>query len=351
MLEKHCGELPTGCKLCAKGQKLVLFATGLCPQNCIYCPLSPKKKNKEITNFNECKSNKISDLIKEVKLSGAKGAGITGGDPLAVLNRTIRYIRTLKKNFGKKFHINLYNSLALLSKEKISKLEKVGLDEIRVHPNILDKKLWFKIDLLKNTKMKKGIEIPALPKREKEILELINFAKDKVEFFNINELEYATLKEEEYKERNWKTTENYSIKNSQKTALNILKKAKSLKIRIHYCSASFKDNVQFSERLKNYAKNAAKSFDIITKEGTILHGVIYLDKSKKQFSPTKKLLSLKSQLQKEFKNKIFFVDKVKNRILCSPILIRQVAKKFKNTALVEEYPTRDQTEVYLEFLS
>ena len=346
MLEKHCGELPTGCKLCAKGQKLVLFATGLCPQNCIYCPLSPKKKNKEITNFNECKSNKISDLIKEVKLSGAKGAGITGGDPLAVLNRTIRYIRTLKKNFGKKFHIHLYTSLALLSKEKILKLEKAGLDEIRVHPNILDKKLWFKIDLLKNTKMKKGIEIPALPTKEKEILELINFAKDKVEFFNINELEYATLKEKEYKARNWRTTENYSIKNSQKTALNILEKVKHLKIRIHYCSASFKDNVQFSERLKNYAKRTAKSFDIITKEGTLLRGAV----CPKNSSP-KSLRVLKTSLEKEFKNKIFFIDKSKKRILCSPMIIRKVAKKFKNTALIEEYPTRDQTEVYLEFLS
>ncbi|MBS3089173.1 radical SAM protein [Candidatus Pacearchaeota archaeon] len=346
MLEKHYGELPEGCKLCAKGQKLVLFTTGICPQNCIYCPLSPSKKNKDVTNFNECKSNKIKDLIKEVKLSGAKGAGITGGDPLAVLKRTIRYIRALKQNFGKKFHIHLYTSLALLSKENISRLEKAGLDEIRVHPNILDKSLWFKINLLKNTKMKNGIEIPALPKKEKEILELINFAKDKVEFFNINELEYAALKEKEYKSRNWQTTENYSIKNSEKTALNILEKAKSLKIRIHYCSASFKDNVQFSERLKNYAKNAAKEFDVVTKEGTLLHGAV----CPKNSSP-KSLLALKTSLEKEFKNKLFFIDKNKQRILCSPAIIRQVAKKFKNAAIVEEYPTRDQTEVYLEFLS
>jgi len=343
MIEAHNKELTKGCKLCFKGQKLVLFVTGVCPRNCIYCPISSDKKNKDLVFINEWQTSSIADLIKEVKDSNAKGAGITGGDPLSRFDRTLKFVKALKKQFGKSFHLHLYTSLNLLTKEKIQQLEQAGLDELRVHPDIDDKKFWPKLSLLKETKMETVVEIPSLPGKEKQTTELIEFAKDKINAFNINQLEQAPDKEDEFKSKHWFVQEDYSIKGSEELALNLIKKFKNL--RIHYCSARFKDEVQFSNRILNYARNVALPSDKITKAGTLLRGAIYLkDKS------MEKIDKLKVKLEKTY-NRKFYIDKEKHRILCSPKLILKIAKKLPNCAIVEEYPTHDKTEVYFEKLS
>ena len=93
--------IPNGCKYCINGEKLVLFITGVCKTGCIYCPLSNLRKGKDTIWANEKQCNSVSDVIEEAKESNAKGAGITGGDPLVELERTIEYARALKKEFGK----------------------------------------------------------------------------------------------------------------------------------------------------------------------------------------------------------------------------------------------------------
>lgn len=336
MIEKHHGELTEGCKRCAKGEKLVLFTTGLCPRNCIYCPLSQEKKNKDVIFANEQQIDNVAQLVEEVKISGATGAGITGGDPVARLARTCEFISALKKEFGKDFHTHLYTSLDLLTEEKIQKLIDAGLDELRVHPDLDSKELWPRLDLLKNLKIETVIEVPAIPKKEKQILELIQYAKDKVKAFNLNELELAQTKIEEFAKQGWKTDkDSLTIKDSEKTALNIIKKARGWHVRVHYCSARFKDEIQFTERIKNYAKFAALQTDIITESGTLLRGAIY----------SANIRELKTKFPKE----TFTQDK--DRILASAKFVKSRFKELPKCAIIEEYPTRDHTEIYKEFLN
>ncbi|MFA5084343.1 MAG: radical SAM protein, partial [Candidatus Paceibacterota bacterium] len=109
-------KLPEGCRFCVKGQKLVLFITGICSRNCFYCSLSEKRKNKDIVWANERECGSPKDAIAEAIASRAEGAGITGGDPLIVLDRTIKYAKALKKKFGKKFHIHIYLPTKLVTK-------------------------------------------------------------------------------------------------------------------------------------------------------------------------------------------------------------------------------------------
>jgi uncharacterized protein len=222
MLEKHHGELTEGCKRCFKGEKLVLFITGACPRNCAYCPLSEERKNKDTVFVNEWETRSIDDCLKEAEESGATGAGITGGDPLARIDRTIQYITAFKKHFGKKFHIHLYTSLDLLFPQTISRLKEAGLDELRVHPDLENETLWSKLELLKNCGMETCIEIPAFPDRVPESFKLIIFAKDFVDAFNLNELEYADLKSKEYDARGWKSKPDYSIEGSRQVAQKIM---------------------------------------------------------------------------------------------------------------------------------
>ena len=122
------GELARGCQMCVRGRSLVLFITGICPLSCYFCPLSEKKYHKDVIYANERPITDLKDIIEEARLSGARACGITGGDPLAKLERTIRAIKLLKKAF-KNFYIHLYTPLELVTPEKIRALEEAGLDE------------------------------------------------------------------------------------------------------------------------------------------------------------------------------------------------------------------------------
>ena len=68
------GKLPKGCAKCIKGEKLVLFVTGLCPNKCFFCPISEKKSGKDVVYANEWKIAKEKDILEEAKLTNAKGA-------------------------------------------------------------------------------------------------------------------------------------------------------------------------------------------------------------------------------------------------------------------------------------
>lgn len=376
---KYCswktGNLAKGCSLCVEGSKLVLFATGLCPRSCFYCPLSEQKKNRDVVYADEWKIEKDRDIIAEARSIGAKGASLTGGDPFVVLNRSIRYIRLLKKAFGNKFHIHLYTLPELLTLEKLEKFHDAGLDEIRLHPDIFSKKNWDKIDLVKKFKWKTGVEIPVIPGKKKRIIELIGYFADKIDFLNLNELEISDTNANKLLKMGFRCKDevSYGIKGSEELAFELLKyiNKKHPKLNVHYCTATLKDRVQLANRIKRRAKNTAKDYDKITETGMLIRGAIYLPNLKPGFGYRKKLekilnnkavknrlikklLVIKNHLKKGFKikNNLIDVDRQKLRILASVKAVSEMSKAKKGLcfAIVEEYPTWDQTEIDIEFL-
>src|SRR3989339_1595831 len=116
------GELPKGCQYCVKGEKVVIFVTGLCPRKCYFCPVSDQKYGHDVQFANEREIKEIEDIIAEIKAMKAKGAGITGGDPLMKVDRVCEYILQLKKDFGNEFHVHLYTSLNLVTPNILKKL-------------------------------------------------------------------------------------------------------------------------------------------------------------------------------------------------------------------------------------
>ena len=288
---------------------------------------------------------KDEDVFYEAKTIDALGSGITGGDPLEVLNRSLYYIEILKKEFGDEHHIHLYTAYTPES-ETLDKLQNAGLDEIRFH---IPFNLWDKLsgseyersikDALK-TDMAVGVELPALPDLKKELTNLtLQLDELGVHFLNLNELEYS--------ETNWngligrhyeiRSETSNAIKGSQWVAEHILKTLNTT-MSLHYCSSRFKDGVQLKRRIKRRAKNTKKESDVITEEGLFIKGIVECDD----------LGGVYEQLKEKFKipGELIHIDKEKDRIEIAPWILEDIHEDiYYPCFIVEEYPTADRLEV------
>lgn len=377
-------KLPKGCSLCPNGKKSVLYITGLCPNHCFYCPLSDTRNQVDKVWINEKEVEDTYDIkktIEEIKLCKSKGVGITGGEPLVKLDRTLEYIKELKKTFGKKFHIHMYTTMKLLTLEKIELLYEAGLDELRVHPmieNLLEIKSILTLKLLALKKLYNksfGIEIPIIPDKKEEIKYLIKLIYGYADFINLNELEISDNNSNNILGYGYETSSEYaySIKGSLGAGIDILKfiesenkKNKKHNLSAHLCTCKLKDSHQLKNRLKNRANSIKTKYDKIIDDFMLERFVIYpkelsLDKTKKERDEivTQKNEDIKnhlnnfSNLLKELKidhiiddnlHRIVFnknkIDLIKNKLNGLDFLIYKVI----------EYPSSDFTMIESEIV-
>jgi hypothetical protein len=341
----YTGRLPEGCALCEQGAKLVLLVTGKCSRSCFYCPLSDAKRGKDAAYANERRVREVEEIIDEAELMDALGTGVTGGDPLEDVGRTVEYIRALKTRFGETHHVHLYTSTA--DKRRIRTVAKAGLDEIRFHPPI---GIWKRlgksefasaIALSKRLGMKVGLEIPVIPGREDDLVSAISFADGaKLDFVNLNELEFS--------ETNWRALRalgfdvkkendvSSGVQGSEALALDLLRL--DADVPLHYCSAAFKDGVQLRRRIMRRAKNVKRPHELLTDDGTLLIGVIETDL----------IAATAARLMKEFDvpGKYIWSNYKKRRLEVAPWVLEELADEIEGPSfIVEEYPTADRLEV------
>jgi pyruvate formate-lyase activating enzyme-like uncharacterized protein len=318
---------------------MVLFITGKCGTDCFYCPISPEKKGKDVMFANERRISDLSEMLEEAVSMNATGTGITGGDPLIVMDRTVTAIKMLKEHFGPDHHIHLYTSM--MDPKKAKTLCAAGLDEIRFHPPMSQ---WetLNTDILSQvaseTSLDVGMEVPAIPGSKDKLERLVVSASGAgIKFININEFEFS--------ESNWNMMEDlgYEVKDdlssavagSEDMVLEIMKKYP--KYPIHFCSSAFKDGVQLRKRLIRRADIIAKKYDFVTDDGTIIKGVVYADDLNEAAAALSEL---------KIPNDLMFVDKERNRIEVAPWKLRKISKKLPyKSYIIEEYPTFDRMEV------
>lgn len=354
----HYGPLAKGCKHCILGKESVLFITGKCHYKCFYCPISDDKRNKDIVKTNELiiknpdSKEGLQSVITEIKTCSSTGVGITGGDPLSVMERTCRYIRALKKEFGKAFHIHLYTSLPFVTKKRLKELEETGLDELRFHVDIENKDSWKTLELAKDYLFSVGVEIPAFPNKIERTKKLLDYCKELsfVSFVNLNELEYSDVSETKLTEKAYMVKNNlsYGITKSEEAAKELVKYGASINLSVHYCSSSFKDRVQLGNRLLLRSATVALPLDIVDEQGILTRGEIRLDLVNENL-----LKVIQKELAKEFSipEDLFYIEK--ERLLIASWVLEDIWKqvqfdenrflwkKTAHAAIVKEYPTSD----------
>jgi len=253
-------------------------------------------------------------------------------------------IKLLKKEFGKSFHIHLYTIPESITKENLIKLEKVGLDEIRLHPNLENEKFWKNLKFLKEIKIDKGIEIPVIPHLYKNTIKLLKYSLPFVKFINLNELEFADNDINSIRQKGYETVNDssYAVKSSYLYGQKILKHFKKSGKNLHLCSSKLKDNIQLKNRIKLRAKNIKLPWEKITSEGTIIRNAIYTKNSlppkKGNLNDIKLLKKLKVKEKHKLDNKNY------------RILIKKKIKLPKDYFFckIEEYPTDDNFIIELE---
>lgn len=280
------GPLPLGCRRCREGTKMVVYVTGLCDSHCFYCPVSRDRMYTDVSFANERKipADDLEALIAEARTMDAQGVGITGGDPLKVPERVMAYCRALKAAFGRDFHIHLYTQ-AIADPKWYPKLAEAGLDEIRFHP---PSGWWNKMAqspydaLLKAalaTPMRVGCEVPALPGKQEEILQLARYLDSiGAAFLNLNELEFSEANIDQLSARGYELLNDQSnvVRGSRETAWKAVTASLNAKLRttVHFCASTYKDSVQLRKRFQRQAGRQERDLDVATEDGTLLFGVI-----------------------------------------------------------------------------
>ncbi|HMK45250.1 MAG TPA: radical SAM protein [Methanocella sp.] len=321
-----------GCRLCHSGAKMVLFITGVCSRGCFYCPISSERKHADVTYANERKVDSDVDILEEARQMDALGTGITGGEPLARLDRTLYYIRLLKATFGRYHHIHLYTCTAP-SAEVLGQLKDAGLDELRMHP---PEELWDRFNgsayhialrMAIELKISAGIEIPAI----KKVPEIEDVLIETGAFLNLNELEFSDMNSEALKFNGYIFRDEFSnaVQGSETLAHEIVLNSKA---NIRYCSSRFKDAVQLRERLKRTASRMARPFDEITGDGTVVYGEIKGD-----------IIGAQRQLQRLEVPRDMYACIDADRIEIAWWILDDIKEELTGTekSIVERYPLRD----------
>ena len=320
---------------------MVLFVTGLCSFHCFYCPVSDEKMYKDVVFADEKRVTSDEDVLEEARAVRAKGVGITGGDPLDVVERTCHYIRILKREFGSGFHAHLYTMTT--DEGKIRRLAEVGLDEIRFH---VPPGLWSRAEkggfaaaarLARSLGMTVGIEVPLIPEREADLVRLVDWAEaEGLAFVNLNEMEFSDANYARMRVRGYATKHELShgVAGADEVARRLLRRPG--RITINYCTAGYKDGWQLRARIKRRAETVARPWDVITVDGTLLKGIVE--------GPDPD--ALMHELERTYRVPRDLMGLDGTRLAVAPWVLEKIAGRLGRPCfLVEEYPTADGLEV------
>ncbi len=352
----YTGSLSKGCQQCITGSKLVVLVSTECTSNCFYCPLSIERKASQYAFANERPIRSIDDLIIEASNMDAKGASMTGGDPLEEhsFSQTMEFCSILRKTYSDNFHIHLYTRGKEITSKTLSEIDPY-IDEIRFHVINLQKD-FDQVELATQFNFDIGIEVPLIPTKGIDYYcELLTrFAailpnSNQFFFVNLNELEVSETNYRKLLAHGLKCNPHNpsAIDGSYELGQEIIEWAShNSTIPVHLCALSTKDAVQLPNRLHRIATNIKLPSDVVVPDGPdkglLIRGVI---QSKNiDLNHIRRILLSKFQIPEN----LISVDLGIERLLTNAALLEELKEEIKALfpnvilGIAEEYPTYDR---------
>ena len=259
----HTGLLSPGCRLCVEGKWSCLFINNLCNAHCFYCPSSQEYLS--VPSTNNLVFKKPADYVAYVNEFGFRGVSFSGGEPLLSFDRTIEYLRAVRKHSGSDIHLWLYTNGSLLTPEKVRVLAAEGLDEIRFDLSAYG----YSFDKLRLAVSKipvVTVEIPAIP----EDIDLLKqktreMVEEGVDYLNLHQLRLTGYNFENLTKRSYTFLHGakVSVLESELAALEILKHVtqEGIQLPVNYCSFVYKNRYQALAGRKRYIQYMTKPWE------------------------------------------------------------------------------------------
>ncbi len=267
----YYNRISDGCKLCGLGEWSCLFITGKCNAGCFYCPTSQLADHVPATqNFSFDNAQAYAEYIKHF---GFKGVSFSGGEPLLYFERTLEYLKQVRKKCRPDTYIWMYTNGILAETSKFRKLAAAGLNEIRFD-------IGATAYSLEKVKMAKGIipnitiEIPAVPEQKEKLMQLLpGMIAAGVTNLNLHQLRLTKHNVKNLSKHDYKyiPAEQPIVLESELAALEILNYAhnRNFDIGINYCSFHFKNRFQKAGFRRKIAGGLAGPDEMLTKNGFV----------------------------------------------------------------------------------
>ncbi len=264
-------QISEGCKLCGQGLWSCLFITNKCNANCFYCPSSQLKD--EVPATQSLTFETAESYADYINFFGFKGVSFSGGEPLLFFDRTLHYLKTIRKMCSPDLYIWMYTNGILADENKFRKLADAGLNEVRFDIGATGYKLD-KVKLANGIIPNVTIEIPAVPEKKEMLKQLLSKMMEAgVTNLNLHQLRLTKHNAPKLLNRNYTfiQAEQPVVLESELAALEIVQFAreKNLKIGINYCSFFFKNRFQPAGFRRMLARTLSTPGSSITEKGFI----------------------------------------------------------------------------------
>lgn len=264
-------QISEGCKLCGQGLWSCLFITNKCNANCFYCPSAQLKD--EVPATQSLTFNTAESYADYINIFDFKGVSFSGGEPLLFFDRTLHYLKTVRKMCSPDLYIWMYTNGILADKQKLEKLADAGLNEIRFDIGATRYRLD-KVHLAKGIIPNVTVEIPAVPEEKEKLKQLLpKLIEAGVTNLNLHQLRLTKHNAPKLLKRNYTfiPAEQPIVLESELAALEIIDFARknNPEIGINYCSFFFKNRFQPAGFRRILAKALAAHGLAITEKGFI----------------------------------------------------------------------------------
>ncbi len=263
--------LSKGCLLCGQGRWSCLFITAKCNARCFYCPV--KQTEDAVPSTQSLNFESPADYADYVKYFGFKGVSFSGGEPLLFFDRTLSYLKAVRKIAGTEVYTWIYTNGTLGSPQLFRKLASAGLDEVRFDIGATGFRLD-KIAAARGTVPNITIEIPAIPEETEKLKALMpEMIIAGVTNLNLHQLRLTSHNASHLLRRNYTyfPSERPVVVESELAALELLTRAKNLDldIGVNYCSFDYKHRFQKAGFRKQLAGKVVQDPGLITENGYI----------------------------------------------------------------------------------